>query len=192
MEVKRAQHQARLAAAILEIGGFSRSPRSWIPIELRQLRARVDCDAGIRLQVVLEIGKLSDRSQTVLEALHELLSDSNPNVCIAAIDVITYTKNPQSVDFLHQRISHVDGNVRWKVVDALGNFSDPRSIYVVLDRLQDDASVVRAAAARVLGRFHASKILAPLTAATSDSDKFVQQRAVESLTKIMKPANGCR
>lgn len=119
---------------------------------------------------------------TALPALRTALREADPEVRVAAVDVLEEIGRPEVVELLLPTLNDADEDVRLEVVEALGVVRDRRAVKPLLAQYdKDDDSAVRYEVLTTLGLIGDPSAVDFLVGETKDEDRYVRMWAMDAL-----------
>ncbi|MCL4704154.1 HEAT repeat domain-containing protein [bacterium] len=129
-------------------------------------------------------GALTKCGSMAVEALIDVLNDSDKDVCERAAKVLGEIGDSRAIEPLVTALTDSSKWVRLHAAEALRKMDDSRAIEPLITALADSDKYVRQRAAEVLGKIGDSSAVEPLITALADSDNWVRLRAAEALAKM--------
>lgn len=119
-----------------------------------------------------------------VNALSEVLKDTDSNVRQAATELLAQVGGEKSVEALLVALKDQDRNVRQSATHALGRIGSKEAIEALIFALRDKTNPVRWYSAMVLGDVGGESALNALVLALEDADRHLRKRATEALGRI--------
>ncbi|RBI64029.1 HEAT repeat domain-containing protein [halophilic archaeon] len=121
------------------------------------------------------------------EELTNALTSEQPELRMAAANVLGRIGSRSATDDLVSRLSDPDHRVRARVARALGRLEDRRAVSALAELRNDEQAEVRRETAEALGRTKGDEALAALLAMLDDSSEAVRRIAAGSLGEFGSP-----
>ncbi len=115
------------------------------------------------------------------EELTDALTSDQPELRMAAANVLGRIGSRSATDHLIQRSDDPDARVRARVVRALGRLEDRRAVSALVERRTDEAVGVRRETAEAFGRIQGDEALSALLGMLNDPAETVRRIAAGSL-----------
>jgi len=127
---------------------------------------------------------------TAVPALLSVVTDSSPNVRLAAVEALGNLQDPRAVDALVQALrTDTDARVREAAAESLGEIDSQRAVPGLIAALGSErVTAVRAKIAWALGEIDDARAVDALSAAVRDTAEEVRRQAVWALGEIESAA----
>jgi serine/threonine-protein kinase len=173
--------EAREKAAVFKIIG-KKATEDFVPELLSRLGGR-DHSARVHLVEILAKFERPD----VIEALEEMLKDSNRLVRSAALVALGNMESAGNIELICSLLMDPDIEVQSKAVDVAIKMRHPETCKYLVPVLQDESEYTRRSAVEVLNELADSASIKYLLVAIGDGDWWVRSRACDALAKIGGP-----
>ena len=136
----------------------------------------------------LFVDALRQIGDLAVPVLIDALSDEDPRMRLAIIDLLGEIGEADSASALVGTLRDPEWRVRWRAADALGKLGDSSAVQDLLDMLTDSSKDVRVSAAWALGRIGHASAVDGLIKLLHDREWRVRWGAAEALWEIGEPA----
>ncbi len=141
-------------------------------------------DEKIRTTTVEELIRLGEASVT---PLMKILGANNPNLVLAALEVLVTIGNKKSIEGIIPLLQNPDEQVRIAAVETLGRFKDETIIPHIITLQEDGSEHVRMAVIIALTFFTCEEIVNPLLNSLFDESDNVRKKAAETIAGLDMP-----
>jgi len=148
------------------------------------VRALVDPELKVRLEVIKALGALSTPDNLEIVPLLGRLQDTNSKVRRAAVEVLASKHDHRAVIPLMGRIEDSAREVRIAAIDALGELGDAKAGPALVRLLRDPSFEVAAAAIKTLGRLRYTGATEPLVDLFRSGAATHRRRAAAALARL--------
>jgi len=141
-------------------------------------------DEEVRTATVEKLIGLGEASVT---PLMKILGANNPNLVLAALEVLATIGNKKSIEGIIPLLQNPDEAVRVAAVETLGRFKDETIIPHIVTLQEDRSEQVRMAVIISLSFFTCEAIVNPLLSALFDESDNVRKKAAEIVDSLDMP-----
>jgi len=131
-------------------------------------------DEEVRTGTVEELIRLGEASVTPLV---KILGANNPNIVLAALEVLATMGNKNSIEGIIPLLKNPDEQIKVAAIETLGRFKDETIISHIVTSQEDESEMVRMAVINSLNLFTGEEIVSPLLNALFDESNAVRNKA---------------